>query len=463
MYLFDDPKFKNSVLDLARIYGPYDFWLQNLNPDSNPNAIWRACLIIGCLSDIRFIRPVRQLLNSGSSRVRAWACFALSQMMDQGAIPLIARLSKDNSYRVRFHSRIAMEKLGFIESKPQIPYLPIQISRRLRLIISDDSENIQKQLFERFSTYGYEVLVSSQSKDTIELARDKQPNFIITDNQKFNDNLSGLDMTWDIARDPHLDKSTIVMLTADQLEAIFTWNGGDFFFNKITFHLHFLDTILEDCALSEPLRNINMPVHNDIHHTQNQAKPELHEPRIKNPIEECIHQITSPKKLYSFNEIKNLPKEITSVRGVFACYSKIIPPNIIVPQEYKFLGSTLLFIGICPRSENRRTLLDRWKEIFEGDADAAIIRLTLGCLLSKALNIQLTWQKNKWTFLEGETAVSKWVADNISITWFKYQKPWEIRKRVIQEICPALNDQNNPKNPNNNFLRNLRAKCKQPV
>jgi len=59
-----------------------------------------------------------------------------------------------------------------------------------------------------------------------------KPLAIVTDNQKGRDNLSGLNMTWDICRIPELRETVLFMLSADYVEVAFLWGGGDCFIHK---------------------------------------------------------------------------------------------------------------------------------------------------------------------------------------------------------------------------------------
>lgn len=59
-----------------------------------------------------------------------------------------------------------------------------------------------------------------------------KPQVIITDNQERRDNFSGLNMTWDLCRNLDLRETILIMLTADEVEPMFLWQGGDFFLNK---------------------------------------------------------------------------------------------------------------------------------------------------------------------------------------------------------------------------------------
>ena len=77
MNAFSKPKFVSGILGIAKAYGTYDFWLQNLSLGVNTEGTWKALLLLGCLKDPRYSSSINNQLHSNDSRVRAWGCFAL--------------------------------------------------------------------------------------------------------------------------------------------------------------------------------------------------------------------------------------------------------------------------------------------------------------------------------------------------------------------------------------------------
>ncbi|MFZ0533804.1 MAG: hypothetical protein WAM09_11540, partial [Anaerolineales bacterium] len=101
---------------------------------------------------------------------------------------------------------------------------------------------------------GFITHTAATEKETIDLALKNKPQVIVTDNQKVSvinnlkwvDNISGLNMTWDICRLPELRETIIIMLTADEIEPIFLWQGGDFYLSKMHFGGAMLEMILQE-------------------------------------------------------------------------------------------------------------------------------------------------------------------------------------------------------------------------
>jgi hypothetical protein len=88
---------------------------------------------------------------------------------------------------------------------------------------------------------GFQVHLASTEQETYEKSMELKPQAVITDNQKrvnnICDNLSGLNLTWDLCRSPDMQETILFMLTADFVEPAFLWNGGDYFLSKRTANL----------------------------------------------------------------------------------------------------------------------------------------------------------------------------------------------------------------------------------
>ncbi len=224
MDIFANPKFSQSILGIAQAYG-------NLVPGMNPDATWRALLVVGAMKGTQYAELSQRLLVSPDSRVRAWACFALGQMKDESALEQIYAMNADPSNRVRIHAWQAVQAIVGPEESAR--HFPIRIPTNQSLIlISEDSERIRTSLSSLYRRMGFQIRTASSEQETIELARKLKPQAIITDNQKVKDNISGLNMTWDLYRFPELRETVIFMLSADFVEPIFLWSGGDCFLSK---------------------------------------------------------------------------------------------------------------------------------------------------------------------------------------------------------------------------------------
>lgn len=93
-----------------------------------------------------------------------------------------------------------------------------------------------------------------------------------------------------------------------------------------------------------------------------------------------------------------------------------------------------------------RTLRQRMRDHFTGNAEGSTLRLTLGCLLSNALNIQLrrVGSGKRHTFTNaGEIVLDSWMAEHARVAWAAVEKPWLVEKRLISIVPLPLNLQDN--------------------
>ena len=73
------------------------------------------------------------------------------------------------------------------------------------------------------------------------------------------------------------------------------------------------------------------------------------------------------------------------------------------------------------------------------------MRLTLGCLLSDELGLQLrrVGSGNRLTFCDGEKRLSDWLAENALVAWEVTPEPWLLEEALIKAVPLPLNlDQN---------------------
>ena len=235
---FRYPKFCEAILGIADAYSGPKFWIENLRPDMNPDATWRALMVIGCMENVNYADDARRLLNHSDSRVRAWACFALGRFQDESSVEKLLSMCSDPSNRVRVHARQALQKfIGFEQANRNIYVRPHTLEQERRILISEDDVLLSSPfMLAILRNSGFNVDTAETASLTIKKALASRPKIIITDNQKvsgnLSDNLNGLNMTWDICRTPELRETIIIMRTADFVEPVFLWYGGDFFLSK---------------------------------------------------------------------------------------------------------------------------------------------------------------------------------------------------------------------------------------
>lgn len=246
-----------AILGIAQAFGPYDFWLENLNPRANPDVTWRALMVISALRDSAFVKQATFLLDSSDSRVRAWSCNYLATMNHVQASEKLFDLINDPSPRVRFHARKAFTAMHDCEQVVTGNRRVMHI--QFPVLISEDNLNGREHLAVLLQKQGFVTYIAGTSVETIDIAMKVKPAVIVTDNQKilflndpkfglqprYIDNISGLNMTWDICRIYELRETLIFMLTADELEPIFLWQGGDVFLSKARFGAEMLGGVIQ--------------------------------------------------------------------------------------------------------------------------------------------------------------------------------------------------------------------------
>jgi hypothetical protein len=97
-----------------------------------------------------------------------------------------------------------------------------------------------------------------------------------------------------------------------------------------------------------------------------------------------------------------------------------------------------------------------------GNAEGSTLRLSLGCLLSEQLGIQLrrVGSGNRYTFAQGEDSLSEWMDENAFLTWTVYSEPWVLEERLISETSLPLNLAENKSHPFYSSLSALRKEAR---
>jgi len=100
---------------------------------------------------------------------------------------------------------------------------------------------------------------------------------------------------------------------------------------------------------------------------------------------------------------------------------------------------------------------------YPGNTGGSTLRLSLGCLLSETLNIQLrrVASGNRRTFLmDGERRLSDWMGENAYVVWTTEDEPWRLETLFIDQISLPLNLAGNDRHPFQPILARLPAEAK---
>jgi hypothetical protein len=155
--------------------------------------------------------------------------------------------------------------------------------------------------------------------------------------------------------------------------------------------------------------------------------------------------------------------------GVYAWFFRDIPPGVPTEGCIVHQGLTLLYVGISPkavplngRPASRQNLRTRLRYHMRGNAEGSTLRLTLGCLLTKELGIELrrVGSGTRMTFAGGETALSAWLERNAMVSWVITDAPWVLEEQVIHDVSLPLNLDHNGHHPFRPTLTEIRRLAK---
>lgn len=185
-------------------------------------------------------------------------------------------------------------------------------------------------------------------------------------------------------------------------------------------------------------------------------------------VTDAIGMFVSPARVFSRQEVLTSPSPVPAEDGVYGWWFRRLPP-LIEPSGYcQHQDLTLLYAGISPdqppangRRPSTQNIQKRIRYHYTGNAEGSTLRKTLGCLLADELGIQLrrVGTGNRMTFVEGEQALSAWMADNAYVSWVVRTRPWEIEDYLIGALNLPLNLKGNSRNQFHPVLRAARARC----
>lgn len=134
--------------------------------------------------------------------------------------------------------------------------------------------------------------------------------------------------------------------------------------------------------------------------------------------------------------------------GVYGWYFTDLPPGVPDGNYHQMHGAYLLYVGISPKAPplngkppSRQSIRSRVAYHYRGNAEGSTLRLTLGCLLSDELGIQLrrVGSGTRFTFADGERLIDQWMARSAYVTWQEDQQPWIAESALIAELNLPLN------------------------
>jgi hypothetical protein len=171
--------------------------------------------------------------------------------------------------------------------------------------------------------------------------------------------------------------------------------------------------------------------------------------------------------VFTHHDVLSHPSPVPSQDGVYGWWFRRLPPVVVAGGCCRYQDLTLLYVGISPkqppsngRPASTQSLLERIKYHYTGNAEGSTLRKTLGCLLAGELGIQLrrVGSGKRMTFVEGEQALSAWMAENAYVSWIVRQRQWELEDTLIAALDLPLNLMGNKQNQFYPVLADVRAR-----
>ena len=152
-------------------------------------------------------------------------------------------------------------------------------------------------------------------------------------------------------------------------------------------------------------------------------------------------ELLSPATLHDRSAVMRSPSAAPARPGLYAWYFSEIPKGVDAGGCYVSNGHTLLYVGISPsappangKAPSRSHIKQRLRTHYGGNAAGSTLRLTLGCLLSDELGIQLrrVGSGGRFTFSNpGEQRIDAWMHDHAKVVWIEDERPWEREARIL--------------------------------
>ncbi|NEK57037.1 hypothetical protein GCU56_04015 [Geodermatophilus sabuli] len=176
----------------------------------------------------------------------------------------------------------------------------------------------------------------------------------------------------------------------------------------------------------------------------------------------------SPERLWRRADVLSRPSPVPAVPGAYGWWFDRLPARIDISGCRQVDGLTLLYTGISPkepprngRPASRGQLRQRIATHYAGNAEGSTLRKTLGCLLAEELGIQLrrVGSGSRRTFVNGEHQLSQWMAEHAYVSFIAHERPWELERRLIEELDLPLNLDGNSRNAFHSVLTRIRKEA----
>jgi GIY-YIG catalytic domain len=162
--------------------------------------------------------------------------------------------------------------------------------------------------------------------------------------------------------------------------------------------------------------------------------------------------LLTPTKLWTRAEVLARPCPVPASAGVYAWFFDSSPKGVQTHRLVRSAGLALvLYVGISKGPSaigrmSRQTLRSRLRYHFQGNAEGSTLRLSLGCLLSQDLGIELrrVGSGRRMTFGAGERALTAWLERNARVAWLASAEPWPEEHLIPNFSLPLNLEQSEP-------------------
>jgi hypothetical protein len=161
-----------------------------------------------------------------------------------------------------------------------------------------------------------------------------------------------------------------------------------------------------------------------------------------------VTRLFQPDRVWTRDEVIAAECPVPRAGGVYAWFFRDIPREVPIDNCIRWRDLTLLYVGISPSScvssagvGSRQTLWNRVRYHYVGNAEGSTLRLTLGCLLERELDVKLrrVGSGRRMTFHDGEARLSQWMASNAFVTWVVSEHPEHLESELIASGKLPLN------------------------
>jgi hypothetical protein len=174
---------------------------------------------------------------------------------------------------------------------------------------------------------------------------------------------------------------------------------------------------------------------------------------------------------YTRDDVFVDPGPVPAESGAHGWWFREIPGGIDVSGCEQRDGWTLLYVGISPgpprtdgKPQHPQDLRKRIRYHFgsrNASADGSTLRKSLGVLLGEQLGFELRriGSGKRQTFAGGEAALTRWMADNATVSWVLHPEPWFLEAKLLNALDLPLNIQDNDRNAFAPELKRLRKEA----